>query len=140
MNNQKKNIKPLLLTILRFLKNEKGEEVAHGLLTEESTLGLKRKLQKIRTELLLLDGELSKDHADILRTYSDKFIKANEGEELTKEQSGINQALAEEQLKEIEILFNESFVLKAELASLSEIEKIETNVIYDFELIDLIAK
>lgn len=94
-----------------------GVTVQIGLMNETTGLGLKRKLRKIQRELLEERKQLQEDHA--------------EAEKIEDE---------EERAKEIERLLSETFELKAEPAMMSEIEKIESNFNYDWDLIELIAK
>lgn len=116
MKIEKKHINNILLTILYFSKNDKGQEYeAGGLLKESLGLGVKRKLQKIRKELLTHSQELETD------------LKAVEG--------------AKEELRqgEINVLLSETVELTSEPALLSEIEKVETKNNYNFEYIEMIT-
>lgn len=88
-----------------------------GLLTEESGLGLKRKLRKIQKELIEYWEEYKKDIAEV-------------------------EAIADEEKKKVEVerLLSESVELKSEKAMMSEIEKINSSFPYNFELLELIAQ
>lgn len=88
-----------------------------GLLSEESGLGLKRKLRKIQKELLEYWEQFKSDADEVNK------IKDEENKKV-----------------EVERLMNETVELKAEKAMMSEIEKITSSFAYDFELIELIAE
>lgn len=88
-----------------------------GLLSEESGLGLKRKLRKIQKELMEYWEQFKSDAAEV-----DKI------EDVEKKKV------------EAERLLNETVELKADKAMMSEIEKITSSFAYDFDLIELIAE
>jgi hypothetical protein len=125
---KKQHINPLLLTLLFYnkKKNEGGEEITTeggGLLTEKMGLGAKRKLQKVRKELLT--------HLETLK---------EEEQQVRKEYSGETE---EDKIKleaELTALFLEEIKLTSEAVKICEIEKIETEKNYDFELIELITE
>lgn len=114
MKIKKQHINELLLTLSSY--DPKNGLPLGGLLFEELGLGIKRKLQKIRKELLIHGEDLNID------------LKAvQESESTDKEQ-------------EIKELMEEEVTLTADFAMISEIEKLETKNNYDFDLIELIAK
>jgi len=115
MEIQKKFIVPILLMLQSF--DQKTGASISGLLNEEMGLGVKRKLHKIRKELLTHQAELQEDA---------KEIDAIEDEEKKKE--------------EADKLMSETVKLTAEPAMLSEIEKISSKTPYDFDLIEMIAQ
>lgn len=88
-----------------------------GLLSEESGLGLKRKLRKIQKELLEYWEQFKSDAEEVQKIEDEEKRKV-----------------------EAERLMNETVELKAEKAMMSEIEKITSSFAYDFELIELIAE
>lgn len=88
-----------------------------GLLTEESGLGLKRKLRKIQKELIEYWQEYKNDIAEV-----EKIEDADKKKE------------------EVEKLLSEVVELKSEKAMMSEIEKINSSFPYNFELLELIAQ
>jgi hypothetical protein len=115
MRIKKSHIRAILLTLLSF--NEKTGQPYSGLLLENLGLGVKRKLQKIRNELLAHEAELKADESEIVKIEDE-----------------------EQRNKEAEELYNEEITLLSEPAMISEIEKIQTDKNYDFELIEMIAK
>jgi len=117
MEIKKEFINPLLLTLASY--DEKTGMPVAGILFEEISLGLKRKLQKIHKELLQHSSDLENDSKEI-----EKRLNGNVSE------------------KEIEfkILIAEKVTLVSEPAMISEIEKIVTKVNYDFNLIEMITK
>jgi len=141
MKIKKRNITDILLTILWFSADKSGNETpGGGLLTEDTGLGLKRKLQKIRKDLLSEQDQLKKDKGEVSKSFTDKMFVANEGETLNEEQQALNAGLVSQMESEMNILLNEEIAINAEYASLSEIEKIQTKASYDFELIEMIAQ
>ncbi len=116
MKIKKKNINLILLTILTFDNTGKATS---GLLTEEMSLGTKRKLQKIRNELLKLSTELNTDHQEVINKTKGNAVELD---------------------KEVNELVEEEVTLTCEPVVLSEIEKIKTNQNYDFDLIELISQ
>lgn len=110
-----KEIESALIQIAGF--NDKGQMVS-GLLTENISLGLKRRLQKIHADLV--------EHYKTLQTDSETLKK--ECEDAVK--------LA----KEMEDLNNEEVKIDREFVSLEMIEAIQTTQNYDFELIEKIAQ
>lgn len=88
-----------------------------GLMNETTGLGLKRRLRKIQKEL----GE----------EWQQYIIDLQEIDKIED---------AEEKKKETDRLLSETFELHCELAMMSEIEKIESDFNYDWDLIELIAK
>ena len=115
MKIKKSQIVPLLKTLVLFDEDTKQEK--SGLLTEKIPMSLRRRLQRIR--------------ADILVEYH----------KLVKEENDLKERASKEEFeKELDILVNEEVDIKQDFVSLDMIEAIETSVNYDFELIELIAK
>ena len=117
MEISKEFINPLALTLASY--DEKTGVPVGGLLFEEISLGLKRKLQKIHRELLEHSTQLQKD-----------------SDEITARLNGNTQG------KDVEfkILLSEKVNILSEPAMISEIEKIVTKLNYDFNLIEMITK
>lgn len=90
-----------------------GEQV--GLLNENISLGLKRKLQKITNEIAGFYEEYIKDRKEVETKCKDD---------------------AEKLKAELEILNNEVVELTSEKASLAMIEEIKSKYNYDFSLIE----
>ena len=106
-----KYLEAIALTIQAFqIKDEQAFPVS-GLLHEEISLGLKRKLQKIRTEVLAKLEELEKDKKEV-----------------------------GENVEEMKVLMEEEVEINQEYASLEMIENINTKFNYDFEVIEKFAK
>lgn len=105
MKLKNKDIEPVLITLMVF----KDEKPAGGLLTENITLGLRRKLQKIRTEILKKYEEFKKDLEDAQK----------EGEK--------------------EELLEEEFEISCEPASMALIENIQTANNYDMDVVEKFA-
>lgn len=101
--------------LIQIQGDQSGKPV--GLLTEETGLGLKRKLRKIQKELIDHWLEYKKDISEV--------------EDITDE---------DKKKVEIERLLSESVELKSDKAMMSEIEKINSSFPYDFELLELIAE
>lgn len=120
MEIKNKYINAVLLTLLFY---RDGQE-AGGLLTENLSLGVKRKLQKIRKELLPHLEEFEKDGKQILSAFEGKDTP----EDIANKK------------KEVDELNEEVVKLTCDHALLSEIEKIETDKNYDFDMIEMIAK
>ena len=113
MKLQNKDIVPILGTLILY-KSESDPTPVGGLLTEEVSLGLKRKLQKIRDAILKKYEELQKD---------------------AKELEG-----AEDKEKELTELLEEEFELAVEPASMAMIEAIQTKANYDMAVIEKFAQ
>lgn len=107
MKLKNSDVTPILLTLLTY---KEGKEFS-GLLLENIPLSLKRRLQKIRKDLLLKSEELQKDFEEV-----------------------------KHKPEEIKILFDEEFELNHEFVSLEMIEAINSSVNYDFDIIEKIAK
>lgn len=113
----KKQIEPLLMNLLVF--NADTGVAIGGLLMEKLPLGVKRKLNKLREELVSHHEQLKQDAEEVKATYEGDGVKIQ---------------------KELEILFNETVEIKGERALMSEIEKIETEKMYDFVLLEFITQ
>jgi hypothetical protein len=107
MRIKNSDVTPILLTLLLY---KEGKEFS-GLLLENITLSLKRRLQKIRKDLLAKSEELQKDFEEV-----------------------------KDKPEEIKILLDEEFELNHEFVSLEMIEAINSGVNYDFDIIEKIAK
>jgi hypothetical protein len=107
MKLKNSDVTPILLTLLIY---KEGKEFS-GLLLENIPLSLKRRLQKIRKDLLLKSEELQKDFEEV-----------------------------KDKPEEIKILLDEEFELNHEFVSLEMIEAINSSVNYDFDIIEKIAK
>jgi hypothetical protein len=116
MKIKNSEITPLLVTLVTYNK-ETGAMVG-GLLSEKMSLGLRRRLQKIREALLAKHSELVKDMEEVNK-------QLPEGEE----RNGEMHKLLDE---EVEVTF--------EPASLAMIEAIDTAANYDMALIEKIAQ
>jgi hypothetical protein len=114
MKIKNSEITPLLVTLVTYNK-ETGAMVG-GLLSEKMSLGLRRRLQKIREALLAKHTEFVKDMEEV--------NELPEGE-----RSAEGQKLLDE---EVEVTF--------EPASLAMIEAIDTAANYDMALIEKIAQ
>ena len=113
MRIKKKHIEGILMTIHTYNVNT-GTPIA-GLLWENISLGTKRRLQKISKELHV--------HLEELKTNLSEL----EGLEDDKKAS------------ELEILLSEEVEISSEPIMMSQIESIQTDKNYDFEMIELIA-
>jgi len=116
MKIKKADIERILSIIVLY---DGPKEVA-GLLTEEIPLSLKRRLQKIRTELLNHHNDLVLQRAEV----SEKFKAEDQKEQLELE---------------MKILHDEPLEVNQDPVSLAMIEAIKTKANYDFEIIELIA-
>lgn len=112
---ENKFVLPILLQILSY--DRETDKESGGLLTEEITLGTKRRLQKIRSELLKQNGEIQKAVEEIEKI-EDSELKS----------------------KELEELKDETFTINAEPVSLEMIENIKSKVNYDMILLEKITK
>jgi len=112
MEIKKRHIVPILLILSTY--DEATQKPVSGLLFENIGMGLRRKLQKISK---WLQGE----YKEFQQEYKDA-------------------EKAENHEDEIKILLDEVVKSDLDYAMLSEIEKIDTKVNYDFELIEMIAK
>jgi hypothetical protein len=117
MKLKNKEVLPILLEILQFKKVDEGSNVETGLLTEELTLGTRRRLQRIREELLEKNKEIEKDALEISKLESE-----------------------EERNKEFTDLADEEFTLKSEPVSLELLENVKTKENYDMILLEKITK
>lgn len=107
---------PVLITILA-VNSETGVAVS-GLLTENITLGTRRKLQKIHKKALTAYQEFQTDEAAIIKEF---------GEDKEK---------MEKELKE---LYDESVKIDVEPIFLSSLENVSTKNNYSFDIIEKIA-
>lgn len=107
MKIKKGFINAVLLTILTY---RDGKEHS-GLLLENIPLSLKRRLSKIRVDLLREAQEMQKDFEEV-----------------------------KDKPEEIDILMNEEIEINHDFVSLEMIESITSETNYNFEVIELIAK
>ena len=107
MKIKKGHINQILLTILTY---KDGKEDS-GLLLESIPLSLKRRLSKIRIDLLKQSEEIQKDFNEV-----------------------------KDKPEEVEILMNEEFELNHEPVSLEMIESITSETNYNFDIIEMFAK
>jgi len=104
-------------TLLTLAAHDKDGKMVSGLLMENVSLGLKRKLQKIHTEAGKAYLELERHRAE---------VEALKDEEAKK--------------KEMTELLAEVVKINAEKASMALIETIVTEKFYDFDLIEKFAE
>lgn len=107
MKIKNSDVTTILLTLLCY----KDQREFSGLLLENIPLSLKRRLQKIRKDLILKHEEITKDFEEV-----------------------------KDKPEEVQILLDEEFELNHEFVSLEMIEAINSNVNYDFDIIEKIAK
>lgn len=115
MKIKKSKIVPILEVLLWF--NPETKQPVSGLLTEKISMSLRRRLQRIRVDVLAEFKKLGLDEKELNESFT--------GEELSKE---------------IAILLDEEIEINQEFVSLEQIEQIETSVNYDFGVIELIAR
>ena len=127
------------MTLAAFGINEKKQTVpVSGLLYENITLGLKRRLQKIRVSVMEHLQQLQADQKEIEQKFP--IVKPEKDQELTAEQKAQNEENLKKRKEELEILMNEEVKIDKEKASLSMIEAIQTDNNYDWEIIELFAE
>lgn len=114
---KKKQIEVLMINLLGFHPDNGMPNT--GLLLERLSLGTKRRLTRIHEKLAVELERLKHDDKEVKATYE------GDGEKI---------------MLELDILYNETVSIDVEPALMSEIEKIETEKMYDFPLIELIAK
>lgn len=114
MTIKKSQVVPLLSNIAMYSKD--GQMIS-GLLKEKITLGTKRRLQKIQKQLISEYEQLKKDVEQIK-----------------------SECKSEDQEKEIQELMNEEINLNCEKISFSQIENLETESCYDFDLLEKICE
>ena len=107
MKIKKGFIQGVLLTILTYKDNKEHS----GLLLENIPLSLKRRLSKIRLDLIKESQEIQKDYEEV-----------------------------KDKPEEIAILMNEEVELNHDFVSLEMIEAVTSEVNYDFDIIEMIAK
>lgn len=113
---KKSDLFPVLLTIMA-VNSETGVAVS-GLLTENITLGTRRKLQKIHKKALAAYQELQTDEAAI------------------EKECGEDKEKMEKELKE---LHNEVVKIDVEHIFMSSLENVSTKNNYNFDIIEKIA-
>lgn len=114
MKFKNSEINQILMLLAQY--NAKDGTMVGGLLSEKMTLGLRRRLQKIRAAFLVKHEELVKDAEEIK-----KLPEAEQEAEFKK-------------------LFDEEVEITFEPASLEMIEAIDTNANYEMTLIEKIAQ
>jgi seryl-tRNA synthetase len=146
MKIKKSEIELILLNIAFY----KDGKLVGGLLTENCSLSLKRRLDKIRKLLLSKHEELKQDIEEIRKEMEKKGVEKlpkgavladylAEGTEKNKQWLEILKALEPEAKVEFETLLNEEIELQAEPISLEFLDKIETSNNYDFDLLEKIS-
>lgn len=111
MKIKKKFIRPILGQLLTY----KDDKPFSGLLTENICLGTKRKIQKIRRELL--------SHHEVL-------------EEEIKDIQGDPEVID----RELAILSEEEVILTSEPFELARLDDVTSATNYDFEMLEMISK
>lgn len=114
---KKEQIEETLLTIAAY--NKDNRQIIYGLLSEDISLGTKRKLQKIQKFLIKEYSQFIEDKQEILKEFEDQ--KEN----------------IEKELKE---LHDEKIFIPEEFVSIEAIENIKSKNNYNFEIIELFAK
>jgi hypothetical protein len=104
-------------TLITIAGYNKQNVMVTGLLTENITLALKRRLQKINTALTVNYDQFLKDKEDI-NSLEDGPVKD----------------------KELKTLMDETITLHVDKVSMAAIEAIQTKAVYDFDLIEKIAE
>jgi len=116
---------------------DKDQKPVSGILFEDISLGLKRRLQKIHRDLSTHYSEYVKDVNDLKNeVFKEDTSKATKK---SKEQKEAEKALNDKFESELKILDSETVQINHEKVSLSIIEAIQTKHNYDFEVIELIA-
>lgn len=114
MKLKNSEITPILMMLAAY--NQKDGSLVGGLLSEKMSLGLRRRLQKIRKSMLEKHEELVKDTEEIK-----KLPEAEQEAEFKK-------------------LFDEEVEVSFDPASMDMIEAIDTNFNYDMTLLEKIAQ
>lgn len=131
----KSEILPVLMTLAVY-KDSQSTEPDKGLLTLKMSLGLRRRLQKIRNAMLEKQKELEADLKEITESFKPEFEKrlAEVGKE--QAEAEINPKLQEE----TKVLFAEEFELDVEPVDIKMIEALETEENLDWTMIEKFAK
>jgi hypothetical protein len=119
MKIKNRDIEPILLTLAAY--DSKTQQPVSGLLFEDISLGLKRRLQKLSKDLVKQHDEFIAFKAEI-----DEKFKNDKG--------------SAEYQKEIDEFLSEEVEINQEPVSLEMIEKIQSKFNYDFEIIEKFAK
>jgi hypothetical protein len=113
---EKSQLQEVLLTISAY--NSETKELVGGLLSEDLTLGAKRKLQKIHKSVLSLYTEFTEDV---------KTLQKECGDDKEKLQKEFNE------------LLKETIKLEIEPVSLAQIDNLYSKNRYNFDIIEKIA-
>lgn len=136
---QNKDLEPLALQLQSFGMKNGNLVPIFGLLHEDITLGMKRRLQKIRKAIVEHLTTLQTDQTEI----RDKFpikLPAKGKQLLSKKAEQENAENKKKQDAEMEILLNEVVKIDLDKVSLEMLEIIKTEINYDFELLEKIAE
>lgn len=115
MKFKKSDLFPILITILGF--DIETKQPNGGLLLEAVTLGTKRRLQKIRTDVYKHWEEFTKDEEEVK-----------------------TKAKPEELEAELQVLYDEEVEINQEFINISFIDEIKSSANYDFNIIEKFAK
>lgn len=148
---EKKDLTPVLLSIVSY--DSKTAKEISGLLLEEISMGTRRRLQRIRKDAIAEQELLQKDVQELYDDFNKKVLgKIGNGKTLEdfkgvtpdSENHKLWNSSKEEFLpalqKEINELFSEKVVIKQDKIKAEEIEKINTKVNYDWDLLEKILE
>lgn len=135
---QNKDLEPLALQLQSFGMKNGNLVPIFGLLHEDITLGMKRRLQKIRKAVVEHLKSLESDQKEIREKFPVKLPA--KGKELSKKAVSENAENKKKQDAEMEILLNEMVKIDLDKVSLEMVENIKTEVNYDFDLLEKIAE
>lgn len=135
---QNKDLEPLALQIQSFGMKDGRLTPIFGLLHEEITLGMKRRLQKIRKAIVEHLTTLQTDQTEIRDKFPVKLPA--KGKQLSTKDEQENAENKKKQEAEMEILLNEVVKIDLEKVSLEMLENIKTEINYDFDLLEKIAE
>ena len=114
---KKSEIEKVLIQIIAF--DQKTQKPVSGLLTENTTLGMKRRLQKIHAQLL------------------DKYKEY--GEDIKKVESDCGDDM-DRRASEIEVLNEEYINIDCQPIDQKQLDSIVTDTNYNFEILDKICE
>lgn len=135
---QNKDLEPLALQLQSFGMKNGNLVPIFGLLHEDITLGMKRRLQKIRKAVVEHLKSLESDQKEIREKFPVK--QPAKGKELSKKEVSENAENKKKQDAEMEILLSEVVKIDLDKVSLEMVENIKTEVNYDFDLLEKIAE
>lgn len=148
-----KNKELEILCMNLYMQRQQGDQIVFfGLLTENITLGLKRRLEKIRKEAIKHYEQYQADIGDVRAAIEKKaaeklpegskvedYKTAKEGTEYRKVWLDLLEGFKEELVKELRELGEEEVEITSEQVTMALIEKVETKNNYDWEFIERIA-